>query len=213
MDQVLEASRSLAGNQRITHIVLMGMGEPLANYTQTTRALDVLMDGASGIGISARRITLSTVGLVPQIKKLMQETNVNLAISLHATTDELRSQMMPVNRRYPLAEVMECARSLPIPKRRRITFEYVLLKGVNDSVADARRLSQLLRGVRSKINLIPFNPHPGSSFARPGWDEITRFQGILVELGHQVNVRVPRGADIQAACGQLQGEAVLERSF
>jgi 23S rRNA (adenine2503-C2)-methyltransferase len=213
IDQVLEARRALDPAHRITHIVLMGMGEPLANYTQTTRALDVLMDGASGIGISARRITLSTVGLVPQIKKLMQETNVNLAISLHATTDELRSQMMPVNRRYPLAEVMECARSLPIPKRRRITFEYVLLKGVNDSVADARRLSQLLRGVRSKINLIPFNPHPGSSFARPGWDEITRFQGILVELGHQVNVRVPRGADIQAACGQLQGEAVLERSF
>lgn len=206
VDQILEAQKVLAGEQRITNVVLMGMGEPLANYAPTMRALEIITDGDRGIGISPRRVTLSTVGLVPQIKKLMDESSVNLAISLHASTDELRSQMMPVNRKYPLAELLDCCRSLPIPKRRRITFEYVLLRGINDSPADARRLSQLLRGIRCKINLIPFNPHPGSPYRRPSAEEITRFQKALTELGHQVNVRMPRGDDIQAACGQLQGE-------
>ena len=206
VDQILEAGRTLAEAQRITHIVLMGMGEPLANYTQTLRALAVVKDAASGIGISPRRTTLSTVGLVPQLKKLLQETNVNIAVSLHAATDDLRSQMMPVNRKYPLAALLACCRSLPIPRRRRITFEYVLLSGANDSPADARRLSELLRGIRCKINLIPFNPHPGAPFTRPGAEDITRFQNVLTGLGHQVNVRAPRGDDIQAACGQLQGD-------
>jgi 23S rRNA (adenine2503-C2)-methyltransferase len=213
VDQILEAQKVLTGDQRITNVVLMGMGEPLANYAQTMRALEIISDADKGIGISPRRITLSTVGLVPQIKKLMEESSVNLAISLHATTDELRSQMMPVNRKYPLAELIDCCRSLPIPKRRRITFEYVLLRGVNDSPADARRLSQLLRGIRCKINLIPFNPHPGSPYARPSPQEITRFQNVLTELGHQVNVRMPRGDDIQAACGQLQGELVRHQEL
>ena len=206
LDQVVEARRSLAGDQRITHLVLMGMGEPLANYSQTLKALDMMTDAEVGIGISPRKITVSTVGLVPQMKSLMDETRVNLAISLHATTDELRSQLMPINTKYPLADLIDCCRSLPIPRRRRITFEYVLLRGLNHFLADARRLSQLLQGVRCKINLIPFNPHPGSIYERPTREEIVQFQNALAAKGLQVNVREPRGADIQAACGQLQGE-------
>lgn len=206
VDQVLEASRTLSGGGRITHIVLMGMGEPLANYEQMVSALQILSDGEWGVGISPRRVTVSTVGLVPQIEKLMAETRVNLAISLHAPTDELRGQLMPVNRKYSLSRLLDCCRRLPIPRRRRITFEYVLLRGVNDSEQHARELAKLLRGIPSKVNVIPFNPHPGSAFLRPTDAEITRFQNVLHDAGVQINVRRPRGDDIQAACGQLQGE-------
>lgn len=206
VDQILEARKSLPPEKRITHLVLMGMGEPLANYAQTVKSLGIITDPETGMGISPRRITLSTVGLVPQMKKLMEETRVNLAVSLHATTDELRSDLMPVNRKYSLAELIECCRSLPIPKRKRVTFEYVLLRGLNHSHEDARRLAQLLKGIRCKINLIPFNPHPDSSFQRPTTEEIEEFQRRLGAYGFQVNVRTPRGDDIQAACGQLQGE-------
>jgi 23S rRNA (adenine2503-C2)-methyltransferase len=203
VDQVLEASRALPPDERITHLVLMGMGEPLANYAQTLRAIGVMTDSDSGLGFSSRRVTLSTVGLVPQIKKLIDETQVNLAISLHATTDEVRSRLMPINRKYPLAELIACCRALPIPKRKRITFEYVLLRGVNHSAEDAKRLARLLTGIRAKINLIPFNPHPGSEFTRPTQIEIETFQNQLAAYGLQVNVRRPRGDDIHAACGQL----------
>lgn len=206
VDQVLEASRTLKGERRITHIVLMGMGEPLANYSQTLRALEIITDGEWGIGISPRRVTLSTVGLVPQIQKLMDETRVNLAISLHAPDDELRGALMPVNRKYPLAQLIECCRALPIPRRKRITFEYVLLGGVNDSEQQARELAKVLRGIPSKVNVIPFNPHAGSRFKRPAPEQIERFQHVLREAGLQNNLRSPRGDDIQAACGQLQGE-------
>ena len=184
----------------------MGMGEPLANYAQTVKALEVMTDTSWGIGISPRGITLSTVGLVPQIRKLMDETNVNLAISLHAPTDEVRARLMPVNRKYGLKDLMDCCRALPIPRRKRITFEYVLLRGVNDSVACAQVLCDLLRGVRCKVNVIPFNPHPGSLFQRPTDESIEAFQQTLYQRGVQVNVRRPRGDDIAAACGQLQGE-------
>ena len=204
VDQILEASRTLQPGARVTHIVLMGMGEPLANYEQTLKAIGLMTDAESGLGFSSRRVTLSTVGLVPQIKKLMDEANVNLAVSLHATTDAMRSELMPVNRKYPLAELVACCRALPIPKRRRITFEYVMLRGVNHSAEDARRLARLLAGIRSKINLIPFNPHPGSRFERPSQKEIEEFQNRLYDYGFQVNVRTPRGDDIHAACGQLQ---------
>jgi 23S rRNA (adenine2503-C2)-methyltransferase len=206
LDQVLEASRPLAQDQRITHVVLMGMGEPLANYAETVKALAVMTDTSWGIGISPRRITLSTVGLVPQIRKLMEETRVNLAISLHAATDALRGELMPVNRKYSLQQLMECCRSLPIPRRKRITFEYVLLRGVNDSAQDAKALCQLLRDIRCKVNVIPFNPHAGSHYQRPDDSAIERFQQVLQAHGLQINVRRPRGDDIQAACGQLQGE-------
>jgi 23S rRNA (adenine2503-C2)-methyltransferase len=206
VDQVLEASRTLPIDKRITNVVLMGMGEPLANYAQTLKALDIMTDTSWGIGISPRRITLSTVGLVPQIRRLMDETSVNLAISLHAPTDELRARLMPVNRKYGLKELMDCCRSLPIPRRKRITFEYVLLRGINDSVESAQALCDLLSGIRCKVNVIPFNPHPGSIFARPTDESIEAFQLTLYERGVQVNVRRPRGDDIAAACGQLQGE-------
>lgn len=216
LDQVLEAGRTLPAAQRITHVVLMGMGEPLANYDQTVKALGVMTDTRWGIGISPRRITLSTVGLVPQIQRLMQETNVNLAISLHAATDPLRARLMPVNRKYSLKQLMECCRALPIPRRKRITFEYVLLRGINDSIEDAQALCELLRGIRCKVNVIPFNPHPGSPYQRPQSAAIERFQQILHARGLQINVRRPRGDDIQAACGQLQGEELehkQRRSF
>jgi 23S rRNA (adenine2503-C2)-methyltransferase len=212
VDQILEASRTLTEDRRITNVVLMGMGEPLANYRQTIKALSVMTNNSWGIGISPRRITLSTVGLVPQIRKLMDETNVSLAISLHAATDELRSQLMPVNRKYSLRQLMDCCRALPIPRRKRITFEYVLLRGVNDSAADAHSLVELLRGVRCKINLIPFNPHHGSRYQRPETENVVGFQQFLSSRGLQVNVRRPRGDDIAAACGQLQGETVKERA-
>jgi 23S rRNA (adenine2503-C2)-methyltransferase len=206
LDQILEASRSLAVDQRITHVVLMGMGEPLANYAETVKALNVMTDTSWGIGISPRRITLSTVGLVPQIQRLMEETKVNLAVSLHAATDELRGKLMPVNRKYSLQQLMDCCRALPIPRRKRITFEYVLLGGVNDSIDDAQALCQLLQGIRCKVNVIPFNPHPGSPYRRPNDAEVEKFQQYLQSQGLQINVRRPRGDDIQAACGQLQGE-------
>jgi 23S rRNA (adenine2503-C2)-methyltransferase len=206
VDQIIDASRTLSEAQRITHVVLMGMGEPLANYVQTTRALEIINDGAWGVGISPRRVTLSTVGLVPQIEKLMAETRVNLAISLHAPTDELRGELMPVNRKYPLTRLLDACRSLPIPRRKRITFEYVLLGGVNDSEQDARDLVKALKGIPAKVNVIPFNPHPGSRYVRPSDERIARFQNFLRDAGVQVNVRRPRGDDIQAACGQLQGE-------
>jgi 23S rRNA (adenine2503-C2)-methyltransferase len=206
VDQVLEASRTLPSEKRITNVVLMGMGEPLANYAQTVKALDIMTDTSWGLGISPRRMTLSTVGLVPQIRKLMDETNVNLAISLHAPTDELRARLMPVNQKYGLKELMDCCRALPIPRRKRITFEYVLLRGVNDSVECAQALCHLLSGIRCKVNVIPFNPHPGSLFQRPTDESIETFQQTLYQRGVQVNVRRPRGDDIAAACGQLQGE-------
>jgi 23S rRNA (adenine2503-C2)-methyltransferase len=206
LDQILEASRTLPENRRITHIVLMGMGEPLANYSQTLRALNVMSDTSWGMGISPRRITLSTVGLIPQIQRLMEDTRVNLAISLHAPNEEIRGRLMPVNRKYSLTELMECCRSLPVPRRKRITFEYVLLSGVNDSERDALELCELLKGIRCKVNVIPFNPHPGSEFERPTAAAIERFQNVLRERELQINVRRPRGDDIQAACGQLQGE-------
>lgn len=206
VNQVLEVSRSLQKGRRISHIVLMGMGEPLANYEQTLRALEIITDSQWGIGISPRRVTLSTVGLVPQIEKLIAETKINLAISLHAPDNRLRGQLMPVNRKYSLAQVIDCCRSLPIPRRKRITFEYVLLRGVNDSEQHARELAKLLRGIPSKVNVIPFNPHPGSEFLRPSNESIARFQNVLHDAGVQINVRRPRGDDIQAACGQLQGQ-------
>jgi 23S rRNA (adenine2503-C2)-methyltransferase len=207
VEQILEASRDGEGELRITNIVLMGMGEPLANYANTLSAIEIVTDGSWGLGIAPRRVTLSSVGLIPQIEKLMAETNVSLAISLHAATEELRGRLMPVNRKYSLAQLMEACRNLPLPRRKRITFEYVLLRGVNDSAADAAALCRVLRGVPSKVNVIPFNPHPGSEFERPDDADVKRFQQVLFDHHIQVNVRRPRGDDIAAACGQLQGQA------
>ncbi len=188
----------------ITNIVLMGMGEPLANFENVLQALRIIT-GEKGVGFSPRRVTLSTDGLVPEIERLGRSgIRVNLAVSLNATTDEVRDRIMPVNRRYPIRELLDACSRYPLEERRRITFEYVLLKDVNDSEADAMRLAKLLRGVRSKINLIPFNPFPGSEFKRPDDRTVRRFQQILLDHHYTAPVRESRGRDISAACGQLR---------
>lgn len=203
VDQVLEAQRRCPDDRRISNLVFMGMGEPLANYDATSAALETITDARSGMGISPRKITISTVGLLPQMRRLMEETRVNLAISLHSVRDEVRSELMPVNRKYPVSELLECCRSLPVPRRKRITFEYLLIDGVNDLAADAAELANKLRGIRCKVNLIPFNPHEGSRYRRPPDPVIERFGETLRRQGIQTHARRPRGDDIQAACGQL----------
>lgn len=203
VDQVLEVERRSPEGTRISNLVFMGMGEPLANYAATRGALDVLTDARSGMGISPRKITVSTVGLLPQMRRLMEETRVNLAVSLHSVRDPVRSGLMPVNRKYSVSQLLECCRSLPVPRRKRITFEYLLIHGLNDLDADAAELAARIRGIRCKVNLIPFNPHEGSRHRRPPAAVIERFGEALRGQGIQVHVRRPRGDDIQAACGQL----------
>ncbi len=200
--QVLAAQTSLRPGERISNVVFMGMGEPLANYDAVVQAIE-LLTADWGIGISARRITVSTVGLVPAMRRLVHDTAVNLAVSVSATTDEQRARLMPINRRYPLEALMAMCRALPIPQRRRITFEYVMLAGVNDSSDDAARLVRLLRGIRSKVNLIPFNPFPAAGFTGSSDATTRRFQEQLLAQGVHATVRQSRGRDIQAACGQL----------
>lgn len=186
----------------IGNIVLMGMGEPLQNYAQVVEALRTLTSQDSH-HLSTRRITVSTAGLAPRIPRLGHDIPVNLAVSLNATTDEVRDRIMPINRRYNIATLLQACRAFPLPERRRITFEYVLLKGVNDSADDARRLARLLRPFRCKVNLIPFNEHPYSPFRRPDEATIARFQRIVTDARLSTFVRTPRGDDISAACGQL----------
>ena len=203
VDQVLEVQRRCPEGTRISNLVFMGMGEPLANYDATRGALEAITDARSGMGISPRKITVSTVGLLPQMRRLMEETRVNLAISLHSVRDEVRSELMPVNRKYSVDQLLECCRSLPVPRRKRITFEYLLISGLNDLATDAAELAGKLHGIRCKVNLIPFNPHKGSGYRRPTDHVIERFGETLRARGIQANVRRPRGDDIQAACGQL----------
>lgn len=212
VDQVLEARRELrtgaaAGEPQseITNLVFMGMGEPLHNYDAVVRALGVLT-AEWGLGISPRRITVSTVGLVPQMKRLLEDTRVHLAVSLSATTDAQRQRLMPVNRKYPLEALLAACRELPLPRRKRITFEYVMLAGENDSLEDARRLGKLLRGIPSKVNLIPFNPYPGSRFAPTPRAAIEVFRAALLRQGVHATIRESRGREIQAACGQLAAQ-------
>ena len=185
------------------NIVLMGMGEPLHNYDETMKALRIL--GADcGLGVGPRRITLSTVGVLPALERLAHEPLMpNLAVSLHATTEELRNRLVPVNRKYGLADLIAACRRFPIKRRERITFEYVLLRDVNDSMADANRLGSLLHDIRSKVNLIPLNEAPGLSYRRPSEQQIEKFARALTNRGLTVSVRKSRGHDIRAACGQL----------
>jgi 23S rRNA (adenine2503-C2)-methyltransferase len=191
-------------DRKITNIVMMGMGEPLFNYENVARALKIVMDG-EGIALSKRRITLSTSGVVPMIERCGAELGVNLAISLHATNDDLRDTIMPINRKYKLAELLQACRNYPtLSNARRITFEYVMLKDINDSLADAKALVRLLKGIPAKINLIPFNPWPGSPFERSTDAAITAFANFINEAGYPSPVRTPRGEDIMAACGQLK---------
>ncbi len=201
--QVRVLAAALDMLDRKFNIVLMGMGEPLHNYDETMRALRILND-EHGLAISPRRVTLSTVGLLPALERLAREPLMpNLAISLHAPTDRLRAELVPLNRRYGVAEIIDACKRFPLGKRNRITFEYVLLAGVNDSTEDAGRLARLLSGVKSKVNLIPLNAAPGIPFERPSDEAVDRFAKVLADRGILVSVRKSRGRDIRAACGQL----------
>jgi 23S rRNA (adenine2503-C2)-methyltransferase len=194
------------------NIVLMGMGEPLHNYDNTMKALRML-HAEHGLAVSPRRVTLSTVGIVPGLERLSRELLMpNLAISLHATTEEQRDALVPPNRRYSLASILDTCRRFPLKKRNRITFEYVLLDGVNDTPEDARRLVRLLGGIKAKVNLIPLNPAPGIPYERPSDERVNRFAQILADRHITVSVRKSRGRDIRAACGQLIVEGGVKKS-
>ena len=194
------------GGRHVTNIVMMGMGEPLYNFEAVRDALLVVADN-EGLGISRRKITLSTSGVVPNIARAGAEIGVMLAVSLHAVRDDLRDELVPLNRKYPIAELLEACRNYPgLSNARRITFEYVMLKGVNDSLADARALVRLLKGIPAKINLIPFNPWPGTRYECSDWETIEKFSELVFNAGYASPVRTPRGRDILAACGQLKSE-------
>ena len=194
------------GSRRVTNVVMMGMGEPLYNFDAVRDALLIVADN-EGIGISRRRITLSTSGVVPNIIRTGDEIGVMLAVSLHAVRDELRNELVPLNRKYPIAELLQACRDYPgSSNARRITFEYVMLKGVNDSLDDAKLLVKLLKGIPAKINLIPFNPWPGTRYECSDWDQIEKFSEYIFNAGYSSPVRTPRGRDILAACGQLKSE-------
>ncbi len=201
--QIAAARRELAPGEELTNYVFMGMGEPLANYQRLARALRIITS-PWGMGISPRRITVSTVGLVPAMERLLVEfPSVNVAVSLHATTDELRDRLAPINRRYPLKTLIDACHALPIKRRDRVTFEYVMLAGVNDSPADAHRLVKMLGQVKAKVNLIIFNPFPGAAFAPSPRPAVEGFQAILRQGNLTATIRESRGQDIAAACGQL----------
>ncbi|MEC9101116.1 MAG: 23S rRNA (adenine(2503)-C(2))-methyltransferase RlmN [Pseudomonadota bacterium] len=207
----LSAWPSAQAGRPVTNIVLMGMGEPLYNLDNVITALKIVMDN-EGISISKRRITLSTSGIVPEIYKCGLETDVNLAISLHAVTDDVRNILVPINKKYPIKDLLRACREYPgVSNSRRITFEYVMLKGINDSISDAKALIRLMEGIPAKINLIPFNPWPGSPYERSEKSQIEQFAKIILKAGYPSPVRTPRGDDILAACGQLKSESVKEK--
>jgi len=194
-------------NRKLTNIVFMGMGEPLYNSNQVGDSLDIICD-PEGIGIGRRRITISTSGVVPEIVPIGSRTSAMLAISLHAANDDLREKIMPINRKYPLKELMQACRDYPgLSNSKRITFEYVMLKGINDKPKHAKQLINLLKGIPSKVNLIPFNPWPGSDFECSDWATIENFADIVNKAGYASPIRTPRGRDILAACGQLRSES------
>ena len=205
LNQILSIRETLVDKASITNVVLMGMGEPLANYQNTLKAIQ-LMTYPEAFKFSSRKVTLSTAGLLPELERLTTEKiRFRLAISLNATEEEIRSQLMPINRRYPMKKILEVCRNFPLPPRTRITFEYVMVDGINDSPQDAKRLLKILRGIPSKVNLIPLNEAHGIPFKRPSEEKIKRFQEILMEGGLTAIVRTSKGAEISAACGQLQG--------
>ena len=208
----LEEWPSSEGNRKLTNIVFMGMGEPLYNTDEVAKALDIICD-CEGLSFGRHRITLSTSGVVPEIVSAGERTKAMLAISLHAANDELRSSIMPINKKYPLAELMAACRAYPgLSNSRRITFEYVMLKGINDSPKHAVELIKLLEGIPAKVNLIPFNPWPGSNYECSDWETIERFADKVNAAGYASPIRTPRGRDILAACGQLKSESEKMRA-
>ncbi|MBI3439186.1 MAG: 23S rRNA (adenine(2503)-C(2))-methyltransferase RlmN [Proteobacteria bacterium] len=199
-------------DRALTNIVFMGMGEPLYNLDNVASAIDIISDG-DGISISRRRITVSTAGVAPKIAELGERTGAMLAISLHATNDELRNQLVPLNKKYNLEELFAAIRAYPsLGNAKRVTFEYVMLKGVNDSLPEAKALVKLLAGIPAKINLIPFNPWPGAPYECSDWETIEKFAEVLNRAGYSSPIRTPRGRDILAACGQLRSESVKQRA-
>ena len=218
-DRIKDWPDDLAANPKpplsgryITNVVLMGMGEPLYNFDNVKQAMQIASDG-EGMSLSKRRITLSTSGVVPEIARAGEEIGTSLAISLHGTTDEIRNKLVPLNKKYPIAELLNaCAKYPGASNARRITFEYVMLKGINDTKEDAKRLVRLLAGIPAKVNLIPFNPWPGSPYECSEWDVIEVFAEILNNAGYASPVRTPRGRDIMAACGQLKSESQKMRA-
>jgi 23S rRNA (adenine2503-C2)-methyltransferase len=203
--QVRDIQAELSEPALLTNIVLMGMGEPLANYANVTAAVNTLTDNGLGFRFAGRRVTLSTAGLVPQLMRFGRDTQANIAVSLNATDNRTRDFLMPINKTFPIEKLLAACCDYPLRPHRRITFEYILIKGVNDSESEARRLAALLRPIRAKINLIPFNPHSASEFERPEEGVIERFQQILLDKHYTVIVRRSKGTDISAACGQLIG--------
>ncbi|MBL0319983.1 MAG: 23S rRNA (adenine(2503)-C(2))-methyltransferase RlmN [Alphaproteobacteria bacterium] len=202
---------STAAPHHLSNIVFMGMGEPMYNYDNVRNAILIMLD-QSGLAFSRRRVTVSTSGIVPMINQLGADVNVRLAISLHAVRDDLRDELVPINKKYPLKELLEACRHYPNANAMNcITFEYVMLKDVNDSDADARELVRILKGISAKVNLIPFNPWPGTIYECSEWNRIERFSEIVYEAGIQAPIRRPRGRDILAACGQLKSESIKER--
>ena len=218
VDQVLEVARNYPPEiaakhgDRITNIVYMGMGEPLHNLENVLASIEILTN-PHGFNISHRKITVSTSGLVPQMLELGRRSKVNLAVSLNATTDELRDIIMPVNRRYKLKDLLDACRQYELGPSRRITFEYVMLKGLNDSRSDAQRILKLLEGIPSKVNLIPFNPHPASPYQRPELPEVLAFQKYLLDRGMTTTIRISKGPDILAACGQLRSKEASKSKY
>lgn len=206
VNQILTVRALVANKPGITNLVFMGMGEPLANFPNLVKAITIIL-APWGLNFSSKRVTVSTAGLAPLIPALGKAIRVNLAVSLNASNDALRRTLMPIAQKYPLAQVLEACRAFPLPPHRRITFSYVLLKGMNDNPDQARELARLLRGLRAKINLIAFNPHPDLPFQRPDPETVQAFQDILVQAHYTTLVRESRGGDISAACGQLAGEA------
>ncbi len=201
-----------ASERKITNIVLMGMGEPLYNFDHVKQAMEIAADG-EGLSVSKRRITLSTSGIVPMIARWGEEARTMLAISLHAVTDKLRDELVPINLKYPIHQLLDACRSYPdVRNAKRITFEYVMLKGINDSIAEARELVRLLAGIPAKINLIPFNPWPGAPYECSDWEQIEKFAEIVNRAGYASPVRTPRGRDIMAACGQLKSSSLKQRA-
>jgi 23S rRNA (adenine2503-C2)-methyltransferase len=207
--QVRDIQNDLDDTHRLRNIVFMGMGEPLANYHNLVGALKIITDNDYGLRFASRRVTVSTAGLVSKLPALGRDTDVNLAVSLNATDNETRNRLMPINRKYPIEMLLEACRNYRVAPGRMITFEYILIKGINDSQDDARRLAKLLRPIRSKINLIPFNAHAGCDYDRPDDAVISRFQEILIQKNYTVMIRQSKGQDISAACGQLRAKSAI----